>query len=76
MEEEKEKEPQEEEEREEEITPKDFLRRPWMDPSNVEYRKGKQHAALLAEVKSVMEVSRSLENTGAVIVILEEASKL
>ena len=72
MEEKKDDEPQEEES-EEEITQKDFSRGPWMDPSNAEYRRGKQHAALLSEVKLGMEGSRSLENTETAIMVLCEA---
>ena len=71
MEEKMQDEPQEEES-EEEIAPKEFMRGLWMDPSNVEYGRGRRHAALLAEVQSVTEGSRSLENTETTMVVLAE----
>ena len=43
-----------------------------MDPSNMEYGRGKWHAALLAEVKSVVEGSRSLKNTETAMDILAD----
>ena len=71
LEEEKEDEPQEEES-EERIATKHSLGGRWMDPSNVEYRRGKWHAALLAEVKTVTEGPRWLENTETAMVLLAE----
>ena len=59
-----------EEESEEEITPKDFMGGPWMDPLNVKYGRGRCHTALLAGVQSVTEGSRSLENTEMAMVVL------
>ena len=71
IEEENEDEP-EMEESEEDISPRYFSRGPWMDLSNMEYGRGKRNTALLAEVISVTEDLRSLENTEMAMVVLSE----
>jgi Reverse transcriptase (RNA-dependent DNA polymerase) len=67
--EEREAEVNQEESSEEEAAPKDFSRGPWMDPSNVEYGRGRRHA-LLSEAAAMAHGERDLEEMETAFVVL------
>jgi hypothetical protein len=56
----------------EKTAPKDFLKGPWVNPSNTQYGKGRRHAGLIAETAAVAHGKSELEDTETAYVVLAE----
>ena len=67
---------EETEEEEEKGATKDFMKGPWMDPENMEYRRGRHHTALSKEMAALANGTTDLETTEPAFITLAEDKPL
>jgi hypothetical protein len=56
----------------EKIAPKDFLKGPWMNPSNTEYGKRRRQVGIIAEMAAMAHGRNELEDTETAYMVLAE----